>query len=165
MVIDPFAPFRTWVRGPATSALPFALTVNVPAIGVLGYVAGPRVYIYDEFSLANPVGSHTSVVRHARPGHEKYVGPAWMVARFGTAGWAPVPGGPPATSVAAARAALGCDPLRSYLRAITSPWTFGAALSDLGDSFRFTTMSYSADPRVAARQLCGPTRPSGAAHR
>ncbi len=164
VVTDPFAPFGTWSRERATSPLPFAVAVNVPAIGVLGYVAGPRVYLYDEFSLANPVGSHTSVVRHARPGHEKYVGPAWMVARFGTPGWTYVPGGPTTASVASARAALGCDPLRSYLHAITSPWTFGRALSNLGHSFGFTALSYSADPRVAAQQLCGPPSP-GTSHR
>ncbi|MGH9080124.1 MAG: hypothetical protein ACRDYE_08655 [Acidimicrobiales bacterium] len=155
LVTDPFAPFRTWRTEPATSPLPFAVTVNVPAIGVLGYVAGPRVYIYDEFSLANPVGSHTPADRQARPGHEKYIGPVWMLGRFGSSGLPPVPGGPSRASVAAAGAALRCDPLNAYLRAITSPLTLGRAFDNLGDSFGFTTMSFSANPRVAVLQLCG----------
>ena len=60
--------------------------MNVPAIGVIGYLAGPDVYLFDSYSLANPIGSHTVVDQHARPGHEKYIGPAWMVARFGIPG-------------------------------------------------------------------------------
>ena len=56
---------------PARSPLPFTLAVDVPAIGVIGYLAGPDVYIFDDFSLADPIGSHTIVTRHARPGHEK----------------------------------------------------------------------------------------------
>ena len=32
--------------------------------------------VFDSFSLADPIGSHTTVTRHARPGHEKLVGTA-----------------------------------------------------------------------------------------
>ena len=156
VVIDnPFAPITTWQPEPASSPLPFRLAVNVPAIGVVGYLAGPQVYVFDAFSLANPIGSHTLVTRHARPGHEKYIGPAWMVGRFGTPGQVGDSGDPSAPSVAAARTALACDPLASYLRAITRPITVSQAISNFGDSFRFTALSFSADPSVAARQLCG----------
>ena len=82
IITNPYAPIDTSSVSPAESSLPFKLAVNVPAIGVIGYIAGPQVYVFDEFSLANPVGSHTIVTKHARPGHEKYIGPAWMVARF-----------------------------------------------------------------------------------
>ena len=47
-----------------------------------------------------------------------------------------------------------CEPLASYLSAITAPLTASRALSNIGDSLRFTTLSFSADPRVAERQLC-----------
>ena len=86
VITDPFAPIDGSPTSPARSGLPFTLAVNVPAIGVIGYLAGPDVYLFDSYSLANPIGSHTVVVRHARPGHEKYIGPAWMVARFGIPG-------------------------------------------------------------------------------
>ncbi len=140
VVTNPFLPVDTAAARPARSALPFALAVNLPAIGVIGFVAGPRVYVYDEFSLANPVGSHTTVTHHARPGHEKFVGPAWMVGRFGVPGAPGVPGGPAPAEVAAARRALGCDPLRSYLRAITAPLTLSRAFDDLTRAAGFTTM-------------------------
>lgn len=155
VVTNPFAPLDALGTEPARSALPFTLAVNVPAIGVIGYLAGPDVYIFDAFSLANPIGSHTTVTRHARPGHEKYIGPAWMVARFGVGGRPPASGDPSAGSVANARSALACDPLRSYLGAITAPMGVSQAISNLGDSFRFTTMSFSANPTLAAAQLCG----------
>jgi arabinofuranosyltransferase len=157
VIVNPFAPIDTAGTQPARSGLPFTLVVNVPAIGVIGYLAGPDVYLFDSYSLANPIGSHTVVVRHARPGHEKYIGPAWMVARFGTPGTTtePIAGGPSPPAVTDARRALRCDPLASYLRAITSPLTVSRFIGNIGDSLGFTTMSFSADPARAAAQLCG----------
>jgi arabinofuranosyltransferase len=159
IITNPYAPIDRSGTSPARSPLPFTLAVNVPAIGVIGYLAGPRVYIFDSFSLANPIGSHTIVVRHARPGHEKEIGPAWMVARFGIVGR-----GAPASSeglsphdVAAARQALHCDPLASYLRTITAPLTISRFFDNIGHAFGFTSMSFSAQPVQAAKQLCGTT--------
>ena len=156
VITDPFAPVDPASALPARSPLPFRLAVNLPAIGVIGYLAGPDVYVFDDYSLANPVGSHTTVHHHARPGHEKLVGPSWMLGRFGVPGSTTVPGGPSTASVAAARAALTCDPLRAYLAAVTGPLTPGRLLANMGDSLSFTTMHFSADPRVAVVQLCGP---------
>jgi arabinofuranosyltransferase len=162
VITNPYAPIDRSGTQPARSGLPFTLAVNVPAIGVIGYLAGPDVYIFDEYSLANPIGSHTVVVRHARPGHEKYIGPAWMVARFGIPGvTVPTAGGPSAQAVDAARQALGCQPLAAYLHAITAPMSMSRFLSDFADAFRYTTMSFSADPSRAAEELCGST---GQAH-
>ena len=157
VVTDPFAPIDPRTALPARSSLPFTLAVNLPAIGVIGFLAGPDVYVFDSFSLADPIGSHTTVVHHARPGHEKLIGPSWMLGRFGVPGSTSVPGGPSDASVADARRALGCDPLRAYLAAITAPLTFSRALSDLAHSVSYTTMQFSADPAVAAVQLCGTT--------
>ncbi len=156
VITNPFAPIDPASARPARSSLPFTLAVNLPAIGVIGYLAGPDVYVYDSYSLANPVGSHATVTHHARPGHEKLVGPSWMLARFGVPGTTSVPGGPSDASVAAASVAMGCDPLAAYLHAVTAPLTASQALANVGNSFSFTTMEYSPDPVVAARQLCGP---------
>ena len=123
---------RTAAVRPARSPLPFTLAVNLPAIGVIGYLAGPDVYVFDEFSLANPIGSHTTVVHHARPGHEKLIGPAWMLARFGVPGTTSIPSGPSPASIDAAAAALDCDPLRAYLTAVTAPLTWSRALANIG---------------------------------
>jgi arabinofuranosyltransferase len=157
VVTNAFAPIGTAARLPAHSSLPFRLAVNVPAIGVIGFLAGPEVYIFDAYSLANPIGSHTLIVHHARPGHEKFIGPAWMVARFGAAG-EPVPpldGQLAAFEVSSARRALACAPLSDYLRAMTSPITPSRFLSDMAHSFGWTHFSYSAVPSRAVVELCG----------
>jgi arabinofuranosyltransferase len=77
-----------------------------------------------------------------------------MIARFGAPGAAPPPGIAPA-SVAAARRALSCAPLSSYLHAVTSPLTPSLALSNLVHSLGYTELKFSPDPVVAERQLCG----------
>ncbi len=169
VITNPYAPIKPSTAIPASSSLPFSLAVDVPAVGVIGYLAGPKVYIFDEYSLANPIGSHTTVVVHARPGHEKYIGPSWMVARFGvpghqtaqsgTAGETVPSGTPSSQSVDAAMRAISCDPLRSYLHAITAPLTWSRAFSNFGNSFSYTSMSFSANPMIAARQLCGTSAP------
>jgi len=156
VITDPFAPLDPAAALPARSPLPFRLAVNLPAIGVIGYLAGPDVYVFDQYSLANPIGSHTTVVRHARPGHEKLIGPAWMLGRFGVVGAVSVPGGPSSASIAAAATAIRCPPLEPYLAAITSPLTVGRAVANMWHSAGWTTMQFSADPRVAVVQLCGP---------
>ena len=156
VITNPYAPIDGSGTRPARSGLPFTLAVNVPAIGVIGYLAGPDVYIFDSYSLANPIGSHTVIVKHARPGHEKYIGPAWMVARFGIPGLDAVAtaGGPSTPDIVAARTALACDPLAAYLHAITAPMDISRFVSDLGGAFQFTTMSFSANPTLAASELC-----------
>lgn len=153
LLTNPFLPISDARRLSATSSLNFALAANIPGIGVVGYVSGPKVYIFDEFSLANPIGSHFTIVHHARPGHEKFVGPAWMLGRFLPVG-AAVPAGVSATEVRAARAALRCGQLASYLHAIDAPLTFGQAVRDVAGALGWTTMRFSADPRVAAARLC-----------
>ncbi|MGC8462141.1 MAG: hypothetical protein ACP5P9_00515 [Acidimicrobiales bacterium] len=158
---DPYAPVPVASAVPAHSSLPFSLVVNVPAIGVIGDLAGPKVYIFDTFSLANPVGSHITVPVHHRPGHEKEISAAWMVARFTAPGTHLPPGGPSPHDVAAARAALSCGPLAAYLHAITAPLTLSRALSDIAHAVGWTTLSFSEHPVRAEHQLCGRTTGHG----
>ena len=155
LLTNPFLPVASATRLAATSRLGFSLAVNVPGIGVVGYLSGPKVYVFDEFSLANPIGSHFVVVRHARPGHEKLVSPAWMLGRFLRPG-TPIPTGVAARQVAAAHRAIGCGQLAGYLETITSPLTPSRALHSIWSSLGWTTMSFSADPRLAVIELCGP---------
>jgi arabinofuranosyltransferase len=141
---------------PAESDLPEAVITNFMNIGIRGVAAGRNVYIFDELSLANPIGSHFRVLQRTRPGHEKVIGLAWMLARFTPVGTA-VPSnlGVPATDVSDARAALACQPLHSYLAGITGPWTISKAISNAVHSVSYTDMTYSALPQIAVRKLCG----------
>ncbi len=138
----------------ATSTLPFRLVVNLTNIGVIAFASGSQVYVFDNLSLANPIGSHTIVERRGRPGHEKAIGPVWMIARFGLPGEQFQASEVSTRSIAAARKALGCQPLSSYLHAITSPLTLSQAFSNMTRSLTYTTMSFSSDPIKAERQLC-----------
>ena len=47
---------------------------NLQNIGIRGVAAGSDVYLFDELSLANPIGSHFRVLVRTRPGHEKIIG-------------------------------------------------------------------------------------------
>jgi arabinofuranosyltransferase len=123
---------------PAHSSIPFHLVAASGTIGVIGYLAGPNVYIFDTESLANPIGSHTTTHLRFRPGHDKPVSTVWMYGRFGT---------DPAK-------ALSCAPLSSYLHAITAPLTFGQAMSNVFHSFTYTTMRFSPNPTTAWQELC-----------
>ncbi len=149
---------QTWIPQDiraARSSLPFHMAVNLTNIGFVGYVSGPQVYIFDALSLANPIGSHINdLVRQARPGANKIIGPAWMVGRLGVPGEALPAGAPSAQSIVAARRALTCPPLSSYLRAITGPMSISQGLSNITHSIKYTTMTFSSDPTRAAQELC-----------
>ncbi len=136
------------------SSLPFHLVTNVGAVGAIGLLSGPGTYIFDSYSLANPIGSHFTVSHHGRPGHEKYVSPAWMVGRFGSPGTTP-PARISARSVTSARRAVTCAPLDDYLHAITAPMSFSRAISNITHAFTYTSMSFSPQPVLAEHQLCG----------
>ena len=140
---------------PARSPLPFHLVVNVGSIGVVGFQSGPDVYLFDELSLANPVGAHVTPESGGRPTQRQVIGPAWMVARFGVPGTPSPTGDPSPATVAAARRALACEPLASYLHGITAPLTPGLAVRNVWHALGNSTLTFSPDPVRAARQLCG----------
>jgi arabinofuranosyltransferase len=136
-------------RLPASSSLPFSLATNLPGIGIAGIESGPKVYIFDQTSLANPIGSHTEGLA-GRDG--KNIGASWMVARFALPSESKTT---ESTSVSAARSALACAPLRSYLHAISTPLTASTAASEFLHAFSYSKMRFSAAPREAEQQLCG----------
>ncbi|MGA2838197.1 MAG: hypothetical protein ABSF84_16525 [Acidimicrobiales bacterium] len=150
---DPYFLLSGQIVVPASSPLPVNLVVGLREIGSRGLVAGPDVYVFDSNSLANPIGAHMIVPRGTVPGGKR-IGPAWMIARFGTPSVHVPASVATLASIDAARTALHCGNLASYLHAITSPLTFSRALSDLTHSFAFTTMTFGADPVAAERQLC-----------
>jgi arabinofuranosyltransferase len=140
---------------PGRSHLPELYYVGYPDIGLLGLAVGDKVYVFDELSLANPIGSHFILIKRTRPGHEKSVPLAWMDARFGIPGVTPAPPLTSARDIAAARAALNCEPLFGYLKSIEGPLTVGRVVSNFEHAFEWTSMSFSNDPIEAEQQLCG----------
>jgi arabinofuranosyltransferase len=155
VITDPTVLVNPTGTRPARSPLPFHLAVNVYSIGVTGYVSGPDVYLFDQLSLANPVGAHVTPQTTGRPTQRTVIGPAWMIGRFGVPGTPIPPGGPSPTEVAAARQALACGRLASYLHSITAPLTPSLALHNLWHALGNTTLTFSPVPAEAERQLCG----------
>ena len=151
--------------GPAVSALPVGLVVDLVEIGAKGLTAGPDVYVFDTQSLANPIGSHMAenAETFGRLGG-KGADPVWMIARF-TNQDQPIPAWVASESdVVAARRALGCGQLKSYLHDITAPLSVSQMFSDLTSSLSNTTFRFSPDPMRAERQLCGPTEEQARQH-
>lgn len=132
----------------------------VDNIGIAGLAAGPRVYIYDELSLANPVGSHLRETSKSRPGHSQLAPVVWMDGRFlpASADYF-LPTSPPENAltlqpdraqVEEARKALTCGEMGRYLKAITAPLTLRRMASDFIDSFSYSTFKIDPSPLRAA---------------
>lgn len=120
-------------------------------IGLAGVVAGPRVHFVDRRGLTDPLAARLRLTGRARPGHEKSLPNAWIIARFVD------PEQEPALSanVAAARRALACGDLAELLRAVTEPLTLQRFMANIRLSWRLTRLRFGADPVVAAAELCG----------
>jgi arabinofuranosyltransferase len=124
-------------------------------IGLTGYAAGPRVHVVDRLGLADPIASRLRLARRGRPGHEKELPDAWVVARFGPQ--TPEEG----EDVAAARAAMGCGDLGALLPAMEAPLTAARFEENLGAAWRLTALRFPADPPAARAELCPSTAPGG----
>jgi len=126
-----------------------------PAAGVAAYAAGPDVTMVDPLGLGDPIGSHLELRRRGRPGHEKLLDRAWIIARYA----------PPdfqsqdaslRTAVDDARHAVRCGALRRLLRDVTTPLGPASILTNLTDSFSNTAVRLPWEPGNARAQLCGP---------
>jgi arabinofuranosyltransferase len=129
-------------------------------IGILGYEAGPKVYIFDEDSLANPIGSHLRVTVRGRPGHEKGIDAQWMLGRYLNRGTPfPVMTGVAKETfdpqqIADARDALACPPLNRYIHGITARLTPRLAISNIFHSLTYSTFTFDVNATAAKTQLC-----------
>ena len=124
-------------------------------VGVLGYLAGPDVHLTDLLGLADPVAARLTLVERSRPGHEKMLPDAWVVARFGD---------PEARerfpSAADAARAMDCGDLADLLHAVSDPLTLSRFFANLGAAWSFHRLRIPADPAAAALRFC--TRPARA---
>jgi arabinofuranosyltransferase len=121
-----------------------------PNIGVLGYAAGPDVYVADQKGLADAVGARLRIVTRGRPGHEKSLPLAWVLARFVDPATLP-PGDGLLEEMRAARSALGCGELRSLMYSVSAPLTPHRFGVNILRSFRFT--SFRVDPNAIEAKL------------
>lgn len=123
------------------------LVVGLSNVGILGYVAGSDVHIVDRVGLADPIAARLLLAGpRGRPGHEKSLPMAWVVARFGDSTATP--------SRAAASDALGCGELAELLHAIQDPLTPSRFARNVGAAWRLHRLRIPADPATARDVLC-----------
>ena len=123
--------------------------VTATAIGIIGYQLPLDVHVVDQLGLADPVAARIQLKERARPGHEKDMGNAWVVALFGQ----PLPDDD--VSVKAARRALACGPLAELVQATRGPLTTSGFFANLRHSFELQTLRIPPDPFDAEAKMCG----------
>ncbi len=128
---------------------PVAVTAYILGTGGAGTPLDGLVV--DLHGLSYALGSHLTGDPNGRPGHTKWVDPAWVVAEYSDVTQAP---GIPAAQLAAAREALSCGPLAELDQATTAPLTGGRFVSNLVHSLTLTTFRFSPDPVAAEQELC-----------
>jgi arabinofuranosyltransferase len=138
---------------PLRAGFPFHTAYAASNLGITGVLTGPSIHIVDHSGLADPLASRLQLASRGRPGHEKGLPMAWIIARFGDPG-APVPAGIPAADVEAARRALDCGPLRELQDATTDHLTVGRFVQNIRLSIRLRNFRFPGDPATAEARLC-----------
>jgi arabinofuranosyltransferase len=127
--------------------------VQAASIGIYGAVFGPDVYIADAYGLVDPIAGRLEMAERGRPGHEKVLPEAWVLARFADPA-ATLPSGVSAPDVSSASAALSCEDTRRLLAAVSerlTPRRFG---TNLLEAFRLNGLRIPAEPSSARARLC-----------
>ncbi|MCX5201440.1 hypothetical protein OG897_08235 [Streptomyces sp. NBC_00237] len=158
--------------GPARGsyrALPLAPGVDRPVVaaGFLGAVSGAApldTVVADLWGSADPLAAHLVPVLGWWPGQEKYLGNAWLFARYAAPAAAlPGPGeltrhhdevGATPDRVAAARRALGCGALAELRESTGAPLTAGRFWRNLVGSASRTRLRVPREPAAAVREFC-----------
>lgn len=131
-----------------------ATVVAFPNVGLLGYGAGVEVHVVDQLGLGDVVAARQRVEVRGRPGHEKFLDPAWAFARFADLSEPLPPGAPSPPAISAARRAVGCAELAEVIAAAREPLTRQRFIDNIGVAVRRHGARWPADPAVAARKLC-----------
>ena len=119
--------------------------------GLLGYGAGPRVHVVDRLGLGDPLSARLRLAQRGRPGHEKLLDEAWIVARFGD----PSEAAAARSEVEAARRALACGELAKLLAAVTEPMSWRRFVENVREAPALPRLRLPARPSDAAAELCG----------
>ena len=142
---------------PLDPGLPFSFAVAAGRLGAAGAGTPLRDEVVDTLGLANPIGAHLTVTTPGRPGHEKELPWAWILADYGdpaVVDTREVLDGVSPQQVSAARHAMGCGALKELLDSTRQPMTFGRFWSNLTGSVSRTALVVPADPFAAEKKFC-----------
>lgn len=148
-----FHPPRRSLELPREVAPGMRGVVTESAIGMVGQILPSTVHLIDRHGLADAFASRLVVTERGRPGHEKSLAAAWIVARF-------TADEPTEDAViVAARRALRCGALGELDRAIHEPMSLGRFLDNVKFALTSRSMRISPDPFEAEAQYCGTPKP------
>ena len=143
---------------PLNPNLPFSFAVAAGRLGAAGAATPLRDEVVDTLGLANPIGAHLTVTTPGRPGHEKELPWAWILADYGDPAVVDtkvVMNGTTPQQVQAARHAMTCGALKELLDSTRQPMTFGRFWSNLAGAAGRTALVVPADPFAAEKKFCG----------
>jgi arabinofuranosyltransferase len=129
---------------------PVAIVVYI--LGAWGAGTPLDGLVVDQRGLSYALGSHVTGTPDGRPGHTRFISPAWIAAEYSNVTKAP---GIPATQLTAARKALSCGALAELDQATQAPLTIDRFVSSFFHSPSLTTFRFSPNPVVAEEELCG----------
>ncbi|MDP9150042.1 MAG: hypothetical protein M3O36_08900 [Myxococcota bacterium] len=122
--------------------------VSTGAIGIFGYLLPRTVHLLDNHGLADPLTARVALHERDRPGHEKKLPPAWMLARFAE------PMLEEDARITAARHALACGPLADLERSVAGPLTARTVFGNFTHALANSRLRIPADPFEAEATLC-----------
>lgn len=114
--------------------------------------------IVDVNGLASPLAGHLRLDGRGRPGHEKWLPAAWVIAEYGDPADftnLSASSGVSSADVLAARHALSCGQLRDLMDSVDQPMSLGRFWSNLVGAVTRTSLRIPADPMAAEREFCG----------
>ncbi|MFJ2741205.1 hypothetical protein ACIO3O_16235 [Streptomyces sp. NPDC087440] len=132
--------------------------------GAAGSAAPLDSVVADMWGAGDPLAAHLVPVTGWWPGQEKYLGNAWLFARYAAPATA-LPGPGVLTryqdeaavtpgSVAAARRALGCGRLAELRESTTAPLTPDRFVANLVGAVQRTRLRIPREPAAAVREFC-----------
>jgi arabinofuranosyltransferase len=143
---------------PLNPDLPFSFAVAAGRLGAAGAETPLADEVVDTLGLANPLGAHLTVTAPGRPGHEKELPWAWILADYGdpaVVDHKTVVDGVTPEQVSAARHAMSCGGLKELLDSTRQPMTLGRFWNNLTGSPGRTALVVPADPFAAEKKFCG----------
>jgi arabinofuranosyltransferase len=139
---------------PVRDGLPWRFVVVVTNMGVGGAIVGLDEAAIDPIGLSYPLAAHAEQGARLRPGHEKRLPDAFLLADLVQPGAALPPTGPSAADVELARRALDCGAIAELQEAVRAPMTAGRFWDNLVGAPHRTSFRIPLDPAQAVAQFC-----------